>query len=130
MPIAEAAEQLGTRTFVAMRADIQLGLYDGLEPGVVQLGSKVTGFTDSDQNVTVHVEGRPDEPGAALLGADGVRSAVRAQLRGDQPRYTGYMAWRGVAELDPPPLQPGVANQLLGRGRTCGAIGLTKGRMY
>jgi 2-polyprenyl-6-methoxyphenol hydroxylase-like FAD-dependent oxidoreductase len=130
MPIAEAAAELGTRTFVAMRADIQLGLYNALEPGVVQLASEVTGFTDAEDGVTVKTADGREERGSALLGADGIHSAVRAQLRGDQPRYTGYMAWRGVAQLDSVPLPPGEANQLLGRGRTCGAFGLTNGRMY
>ena len=36
-----------------------------------------------------------------LVGADGVRSTVRAQLWPDaRPRYAGYIAWRGVVEED------------------------------
>src|SRR5438477_7151170 len=42
MPIAEVAKEENTRTFVAMRADIQLGLYDQLKD-VVQTNSEVTG---------------------------------------------------------------------------------------
>jgi 2-polyprenyl-6-methoxyphenol hydroxylase-like FAD-dependent oxidoreductase len=40
-----------------------------------------------------------------LIAADGIRSAVRAQLLpGARPRYAGYVAWRGLADerlLDP-----------------------------
>src|SRR5437763_13463741 len=129
MPIAEVAKQENTRTFVAMRADIQLGLYDQLKD-VVQTGSEVTGFEDGADGVTVKLADGREERGAALLGADGIHSPVRAGLRGDEPRYTGYMAWRGVATLDPVPLPPGEANQFLGRGRTAGAFGLSGGRMY
>jgi 2-polyprenyl-6-methoxyphenol hydroxylase-like FAD-dependent oxidoreductase len=132
MPIAEAARQAGTRTFITMRADIQLGLYEKLEPGVVQLGSEVAGFSEDDGRVSAKLADGREEPGAALLGADGIHSAVRRQLRGDQPRYTGYMAWRGVATLGEGkvPIAEGEAHQLMGRGRTCGAFGLSKGRMY
>jgi len=43
--------------------------------------------------------------GDILIGADGIRSTVRAQYAPDaQPRFPGYVAWRGVlAEQDFPP---------------------------
>jgi FAD-dependent urate hydroxylase len=130
MPIAEASEATGTRTFITMRADIQLGLYEALEPGVVQVGSEVSGYSEDDGGVTVSLADGRQERGMALLGADGIHSVVRKKLRGDEPTYTGYMAWRGVVEQDPLPIEPGVANQLLGRGRTCGAFGLSRNRLY
>jgi 2-polyprenyl-6-methoxyphenol hydroxylase-like FAD-dependent oxidoreductase len=37
--------------------------------------------------------------GELLIGADGIRSAVRAQiLTAARPRYAGYVAWRGLAD--------------------------------
>jgi salicylate hydroxylase len=36
--------------------------------------------------------------GAFLVGADGVRSAVRAQLVGDAPRVSGHVVYRAVVE--------------------------------
>jgi len=39
------------------------------------------------------------ERGDLLVGADGIRSTVRDLLAPDvQPRYAGYVAWRGVAD--------------------------------
>jgi 2-polyprenyl-6-methoxyphenol hydroxylase-like FAD-dependent oxidoreductase len=39
------------------------------------------------------------ESGALLVAADGIHSTIRAQLLPDvQPRYAGYVAWRGVIE--------------------------------
>jgi 3-hydroxybenzoate 6-monooxygenase len=36
--------------------------------------------------------------GAALVGADGVKSAVRAQFVGDAPRVSGHVVYRAVTE--------------------------------
>jgi 2-polyprenyl-6-methoxyphenol hydroxylase-like FAD-dependent oxidoreductase len=130
MPIREASEATGTRTFITMRADVQLGLYDALGPDVVKTASEVTDYEDSAEGVTVKLADGREEKCAALLGADGIHSVVRRKLLNDQPVYTGYLAWRGVTEVNPLPIEPGVANQLLGRGRTCGAFGLSKNRMY
>ena len=54
--------------------------------------------------------------GAALIAADGIRSAIREQLLGDAPRYAGYSGWRGLATMDTPPLEPGFGRQVGGRG--------------
>ena len=130
MPIADVARSLGTRTYIALRADIQLGLLRSLPADAVQLRSTCTGFQQDDEGATARFEGGREERGMALIGADGIRSAVREQLRHDEPRYSGYAGWRGVAQIDPQPLPPGLARQVLGSGRTFGTFGLTGGRMY
>ena len=44
--------------------------------------------------------------GDVLVGADGLQSVVRRQLRGEEsPRYAGYVLDFGVAELDHPSLR-------------------------
>ena len=74
----------------------------------VMTGTKVTGFTERDGAVEVLLSGRPNEVGLtleadALIGADGLQSAVRARLhpREPPPRWNGVMMWRGVAEGPP-----------------------------
>ena len=130
MPISDVAEELGTRTFIVLRSDMQLGIYRDLGDEIVELGAACTGFEQDAEGVTVKLEDGREERGAVLLGADGIRSAVRAQLRGDSPRYAGYSGWRGVARMDPPPLPPGLGKQVGGRGRTWGAFGLSENRIY
>ena len=54
--------------------------------------------------VRVHFADGRREDGALLVGADGVRSAVRQALLGEvPPLYAGYAAWRGLlAEAEVP----------------------------
>jgi 2-polyprenyl-6-methoxyphenol hydroxylase-like FAD-dependent oxidoreductase len=74
----------------------------------VMTGSRVTGFTERDGSVEVQLSAHPNGRGFtpvadALIGADGLYSAVRAQLHPGEPppRWSGVMLWRGLAEGPP-----------------------------
>ena len=74
----------------------------------VRLGSRVTGYRkNADGGVTALVE-RADgstfeQRGALLIGADGIHSAVRAQMHPAQPpiHWGGALMWRGVTWAKP-----------------------------
>ena len=94
------------------RGDLQMLLLaavrDRLGEKAVRTGATVTGFTDRDGPVEVLVSDRSNGrvvPAIAdvLIGADGLYSAVRAQLHPDEPppRWSGVMMWRGAAEGRP-----------------------------
>lgn len=60
-------------------------------------GAVFTRCETDDDGVTAHFEDRPPVKGDVLIGADGFRSAVRAQFDpAAQPLYAGYVAWRGL----------------------------------
>ena len=61
------------------------------------LGADMTGFDQTDDEVTVHFAGSPPVRCDLLVCADGVSSTARSQLVPDAgPAYAGYVAWRGT----------------------------------
>jgi 2-polyprenyl-6-methoxyphenol hydroxylase-like FAD-dependent oxidoreductase len=77
-------------------------------PEAVRLGSRVTGYRkNSDGGVSAlveHADGSISEArGALLIGADGIHSAVRAQMHPAQPpiHWGGAVMWRGTTWAKP-----------------------------
>ena len=63
------------------------------------LGSEATGITQSDDGVQIEFASGERVTADLLVGADGVSSFVRRTMVPDvQPRYGGYVAWRGVVD--------------------------------
>jgi 2-polyprenyl-6-methoxyphenol hydroxylase-like FAD-dependent oxidoreductase len=71
------------------------------------------------------------ERGDVLIGVDGIHSAVRRSLFGDEmPRYAGYLAWRGIAHGVSDLLPEGQAAFVIGRGAQAGYFHCGGGRIY
>lgn len=98
--------------YAVHRGKFHLMLYaqvlERLGPDAVRLGHKVTGYrTETDGTVTALIDladGSTDEMRAKLLiGADGIHSAIRAQMHPDQPpiHWGGTIMWRGTARAKP-----------------------------
>jgi 2-polyprenyl-6-methoxyphenol hydroxylase-like FAD-dependent oxidoreductase len=93
------------------RGRFHMMLYDKvverLGSDAVKLGCRVTGYRKSEQGVTATVEhtdgATSQEEGALLIGADGIHSAVRAQMHPDQPpiHWGGAVMWRGTVQAKP-----------------------------
>ncbi|THD72072.1 flavin-dependent oxidoreductase [Thalassobius vesicularis] len=74
----------------------------------VRLGCQVTGYEqNADGTVTAlirHSDGSTSsETGTVLIGADGIHSAIRAQMHPDQPpiHWGGAVMWRGTTLAKP-----------------------------
>jgi len=62
----------------------------------VRVAARVVGVRESDGGVTVRIESGEELRGDFVVGADGLRSTVRAALFEEEPtpRFTGYVTWR------------------------------------
>ncbi|MDQ4103106.1 MAG: flavin-dependent oxidoreductase [Actinomycetota bacterium] len=79
-----------------------------LGAGAVRAGLAIERFEQSDAYVAVELRDRRTgrllvEPAGVLIGADGINSAVRAQLHPGEgpPIWSGVHLWRGLTETEP-----------------------------
>ena len=69
-----------------------------IPPGAHHLGAQVAGYAEGADGVALHLADGRHVTGDVLIGADGFRSAVRAQMLPEvQPVYSGYVVWRALA---------------------------------
>lgn len=70
-----------------------------LPPDCHHLGRTLIGAAQDSEGVTARFADGSSASGELLVGADGFRSAVRAQYAPhEQPIYAGYVLWRGMCE--------------------------------
>ncbi|MEM6708997.1 MAG: FAD-dependent oxidoreductase [Pseudomonadota bacterium] len=103
-PLGESAKtRYGTPYYHVHRGDLLRVLLDAAEgeAGIdLRTGCRVEGFVQSAAEVTTVADGEP-QAAELLLGADGIKSEIRATLFGaEAPRFTGNLAWRALVPAD------------------------------
>jgi 3-hydroxybenzoate 6-monooxygenase len=102
IPTREAfITRFGNPYAVIHRADVHKSLLEGAEAsGHVDVATSTTVASvrqDADSVTVIDAKGNRHR-GAALIGADGVKSAVRAQFVGDAARVSGHVVYRAVVD--------------------------------
>lgn len=100
--VVSLEQRFGTPGYCVRRADLLQALRDALGEDVVETGVRVSGVQLSGGGAAALLSGGGRVQADFLVGADGLNSAVRRHLLGDQPRYLGAVAWRGLAGIGQP----------------------------
>jgi 5-methylphenazine-1-carboxylate 1-monooxygenase len=93
--------------YAVHRGQLQMLLYrtvcERLGPQAVRLGHRITGYRQDEDGVTALLQTRDgstlEVPGRLLVAADGLHSAVRAQMHPQQGpiHWGGAIMWRGTS---------------------------------
>ena len=101
--LAAEGKRFGAPFLLVARADLHRALSDGAADNmdiVIEPGTELVDFADHTRGITVAVKqagASQEHIGAALIGADGLRSRVRAQLFGRMPpEFHRLVAWRAL----------------------------------
>lgn len=94
-------QRFGNPYAVIHRVDVHLSLLEGAqETGKVEFltSTHVERVEQDEHSVTVYDQHGNAHRGLALIGADGVKSVVRAQYVNDPARVTGHVVYRAVID--------------------------------
>lgn len=100
-------ERFGNPYAVIHRADAHSALLEGARASdqiEVLTATKVQRVEQDDNTVTVIDASGARHVGCALIGADGVKSAIRRQFVGDEARVSGHVVYRAVVDRQDFPL--------------------------
>jgi len=109
--LREITQRFGSPWWLVSRADLQRTLADAAADAMeteIEIGTELIDFAEHPRGVTIATRKNAifgEHIGAALIGADGLRSRVRARLHGEPPpRFHRLVAWRAlVPAKDLPP---------------------------
>jgi salicylate hydroxylase len=100
----EMIEKFGAAYIHIHRADLHGMLVKKVlakDPKAIRLGTDFTAVREHDSIVEIEFADGSSVQADVVIGADGLRSSVRAALFGsDQPRFTGYVAFRGLVPIE------------------------------
>ena len=124
----EFIARFGMPVTVFHRAELLEVLRDAARDIPIHLDHECVSVTQGPDGVSVSFAGGRRAHADVVVGADGLRSAVRASLGiPGEIRYAGYTAWRGIAPFRTAGL---LAGETLGCGQRFGLVPVAGDRVY
>jgi salicylate hydroxylase len=118
--VATPTERFGSPMYLMHRGDLHAMLAEAVrreKPNAIHLNARGVDFEQTDSEARLILEDGRQIAGDIVIGADGLHSRIRQKLFGPAtPKFTGIMAWRGLAPVKrlPEHLRRPVATQWLG----------------
>jgi len=119
---------LGEPLVVVQRGALNQVLEGALSPGTVRHGVSVSSVAQTPDGVRVQLSDDTSTEASAVVAADGTHSAIACDLNGPLAHsYTGYTAWRGVADCS---IDPDLAGETMGPGVEFGHVPMGPDHTY
>jgi salicylate hydroxylase len=102
LPMSDAAEEkYGAPQLTLHRADLLAALEGEVPDGAIRFGRTVSGIVnDGAATAILYTDGKAEDCDV-IVGADGIHSAVRTALFGeDDPKFTGLVSYRATYPRD------------------------------
>ena len=98
-------------TLVLSRFELLDILSEGVGAENIEMGTVVTSYENKGDKVVATLSDGREFEGDVLIGADGIRSKLRAQMRGEDPEkpplaYAGYAVYTAVCKYSQPHREP------------------------
>lgn len=89
--------EFGAAYYSMHRADLVNLLARNLPDERIHLGAKCKNVVTGEKSASAHFEDGREIEADLIVGADGIHSAVRRSIFGEEaPRFTGVVCWRGL----------------------------------
>ncbi|MFF7633252.1 FAD-dependent oxidoreductase [Kitasatospora sp. NPDC008050] len=131
LPIRSIAEELGSPVVNVRRSDLIDLLRRSLAGTPVRHGAEAVSYRREAEGVSVLCADGRTLAADLLVGADGIRSVVRAQSAGPEPVHEyGYVCWIATVPFRHRRLPDGGAVHYWGSGQRFGLIDIGGGQAY
>jgi 2-polyprenyl-6-methoxyphenol hydroxylase-like FAD-dependent oxidoreductase len=125
----EFPRRFGAPLVVLARADLHAALAAAVGDDALRRDARCVAV--DPETASVELAGGERLAADVLIGADGLRSVVRATLGGaEQPRFSGYTAWRALMTPPPELAERVIDCKYTGRGRIFVSVGLGDGSLF
>jgi salicylate hydroxylase len=100
---ADSRDRFGAPYWFVHRGDFHRVLREtvtSLKADSIRVGTRVTGYREANERITLSFEDGGSVETDILIGADGVHSTLRSQMfESPKANYSGLVAWRGLIDM-------------------------------